>query len=477
MKNPSSYLYPQNEEYQRTENIATDGRAYIKTGYKPFFDGSSGTRVQCVLENCAPIDGKIFGNDDIGFFINNGKYTAKYSDQEKVMATWHHWTPNPVYRNLPKEYQQVEYLKSDGTQIIGTKVFTENGAVRLELSVMTNYYMIQKYNQSTGGTVTTINEDYLSNIFGTDSTFRLWFQILQASSYQIGGYFAKLGDAAQSSSSSGSPLTSPNANFGQRYNIIFDSINHIFSIDAAMYTRNVGTFEDSELYLFNVVNSEQLSTGLFGNIYSAKLYQQINEETVLVRDFVPCRRILDDKPGMYDLVDGMFFENDALAFSDENTELTDFTCGSDVPERIVVLSSSVDYSDKIFTVDLSNEKFRIVHEGLEETFSFTSPGSFTSEEPFYIFAANTIDAALQPVKIRRFKIFSGTDLIHDFIPAYWNLNNDPGLYDLIGGNFYVNENKSTITKVLNEANGWTIDFTGGYTRTLNEANGDTLDIL
>lgn len=43
-------------------------------------------------------------------------------------------------------------------------------------------------------------------------------------------------------------------------------------------------------------------------IYSCKLY----DDTTLVRDFIPCIRIADNKPGMYDIVGSTFYVNQGV---------------------------------------------------------------------------------------------------------------------------------------------------------------------
>ena len=55
-----------------------------------------------------------------------------------------------------------------------------------------------------------------------------------------------------------------------------------------------------------------------GNIYSCQMY---DENEVLVRDFVPCYRKADNKSGMYDLVNDVFYTS---------ATSTDFDVGPDV---------------------------------------------------------------------------------------------------------------------------------------------------
>ena len=47
------------------------------------------------------------------------------------------------------------------------------------------------------------------------------------------------------------------------------------------------------------------STGFKGKIYEFKLY----DNDILVRNFIPCYRKIDNVPGMYDVVNGVFYTN------------------------------------------------------------------------------------------------------------------------------------------------------------------------
>lgn len=50
---------------------------------------------------------------------------------------------------------------------------------------------------------------------------------------------------------------------------------------------------------------------------------KIWDDGTLVRDFIPVYRKSDNKPGLYDLVNGVFYSNEATSGSD-------FTAGPDV---------------------------------------------------------------------------------------------------------------------------------------------------
>lgn len=59
------------------------------------------------------------------------------------------------------------------------------------------------------------------------------------------------------------------------------------------------------IYLLNVNTDMFNSNGSSAIIYSAKIYDGNNE----IRNYIPCYRKADNKPGLYDLVNGEFYTN------------------------------------------------------------------------------------------------------------------------------------------------------------------------
>ena len=60
------------------------------------------------------------------------------------------------------------------------------------------------------------------------------------------------------------------------------------------------------IYIFNCnKNGAATSSGLSGNLYKLT----IKENGVIVRDFIPCYRKSDSKPGLYDIVNKQFYTN------------------------------------------------------------------------------------------------------------------------------------------------------------------------
>lgn len=74
----------------------------------------------------------------------------------------------------------------------------------------------------------------------------------------------------------------------------------------ASYRSDSGNTNNNGFSLFRSNWAGSSSTGLV-KIYGATIKESINGKTTL--DLVPCYRILDNKPGMYDLVTNTFYTN------------------------------------------------------------------------------------------------------------------------------------------------------------------------
>ncbi len=193
-------------------------------------------------------------------------------------------------RGVPKDYIEVCYLQSTGTQIIDTGVIVKN-SIRPYIKFLSS----STYNSS--GNV--------KNIFGgTDTTIPI------AVSANFGdGNVSDLYRWHGNTYANGNVISSINS----PHNVIhelefkdrwwFDGVESSITqqhasgdssnITIAFFGRN----GDGTLYPFNI--REYL------NIYAFKLWD--GEE--LIRDYVPCLRKGDNKPGMYDLVTNEFYTN------------------------------------------------------------------------------------------------------------------------------------------------------------------------
>ena len=182
---------------------------------------------------------------------------------------------------LPKNYQQVEFIQSTGTQYIDTG-FYPNQDTKVEIKVM--------------GTVLRSGA-----MFGVRS-------ISKTNRFILNYYFEATTKESLIQFQYGNIV--PSATFSDITNI------HTYSMDkSGVYIDDISYIENVETETF----SSTLPLYVFGNndggvvqynIFNGKMYFcKIYDNGVLARDFIPCYRKADNKAGMYDLVSGNFYTN------------------------------------------------------------------------------------------------------------------------------------------------------------------------
>lgn len=179
-----------------------------------------------------------------------------------------------VQTNLPLGYTEVEYIQSSGTQYIDTG-FKPNSNTKYDLVASVDAY--------------TSSTSYIISAQGNGKRNNIYFS---ANGYYSGGY----GSAYFNSTTA---LT-----IGTKYNMVLDK-NELYLDGTLVHTFNTETFENTyNAYLFS-----QNSTGADGTNYSnIKLYScKIYDNGTLVRDFVPCYRNSDNKVGLFDLANNVYY--------------------------------------------------------------------------------------------------------------------------------------------------------------------------
>lgn len=182
------------------------------------------------------------------------------------------------YAKLPKEYQEVEYLCSTGTQYIDTDMYGYN-YTRLVVDFMpvtppSNYNYGQVFGTLTSGG-NSLNINWRT---GSSGVLRFGTQTTASASYN------------------GSPT-------GQRttWELSQDGLV-IDGEKSASFDKQ--TFQTNEkMHLFRVNNSSIVFRDL--RIYNAQIW----ENGVLVRNYVPCYRVLDNVAGMYCTKTNTFYQN------------------------------------------------------------------------------------------------------------------------------------------------------------------------
>lgn len=183
---------------------------------------------------------------------------------------------------LPNTYQKVDYLESTGTQYIDTGyAFTDP-----ELKI------VGKYRKTS-----TLS----CNIFGLDF-YPTTPRKIHGNIYNKALY---LGNS--------SVVSNITQALNEDYIFEFEFKNNVakWVINETEYTYNgangwEGVSDGETDYLFASRGLNGPGYIFTGRIYYARFY---NENNVMVRNFIPCYRKLDNEPGMYDTVNNVFYTN------------------------------------------------------------------------------------------------------------------------------------------------------------------------
>lgn len=169
---------------------------------------------------------------------------------------------------LPSEYQEVEYLESTGIQYIDTNYISN-----INTKAYTEFYVdtipCGLYSSDSGSSLSTNFSSYLSG----------------NGKWRFGSGSATVPISINSLYSSVQDKTGITINENNFYN--YDT-----SINDFTSTKTITLFRTN-------------TVGFKGKIYKFKLY----DENKIVRNFVPCYRKSDNKPGMYDTINNVFYVN------------------------------------------------------------------------------------------------------------------------------------------------------------------------
>ena len=213
--------------------------------------------------------------------------------------------------SLPIEYTQVDYIESSRTQYIDTGV---NADSNLRVVIDMAYSdMVLTNNGSIIGAIRNTNGAYTRYHLGLTSTAFIFY--------------------SNTSSKSISPVNT------NRHIFDLNVPNLVFKIDDSSTTLTSSTFDTQlNFWLFgrnsNVNNLKAYSAQ---KLYNAKFYY--NGE--LIRDFIPCYRRSDNKTGLYDIVNNVFYPCQGTGEFTYGTVVN--TLSPDSPQPINNLSGDVAY--------------------------------------------------------------------------------------------------------------------------------------
>lgn len=189
---------------------------------------------------------------------------------------------------LPSEYQEVEYLESTGEQWITTNI-TLSSASKIEIDA----HLIGGFGISAG----------VGQGLSDTGYFIFRFSSKTVEVYYDGGKSANY------------------AMTNDRHTFFYDRVTSTYGYDNNTFSFTKKSNVSSEhLVMLVWRESGRNYYPCTGKFYGLKWY----ENNVLQHDFIPCYRKADNKPGMYDLVNDVFYTNANTSAS------TDFIVGPNV---------------------------------------------------------------------------------------------------------------------------------------------------
>lgn len=220
--------------------------------------------------------------------FNMYKTNQMYTNPVSPMIAYQYintlWQPVPaiIYQNnkwkewakVPREYQEVEFIQTSGTQRIDTGIIPKDNTYQVNTKVE----------------LTTTSQSIA--IFGTQ---------LNNTYYHVTPYSSKWYYGTNGTEKNAGVYS---ATVGKQYTIIYNDENHNFAVNNSVIAPGI-TATSTEPITIN-------ARGTVGYIGSFKYFyfQIINNATnEIIMDLVPCYRKSDRMAGMYDSISGKFFTN------------------------------------------------------------------------------------------------------------------------------------------------------------------------
>ena len=230
---------------------------------------------------------------------------------------------NPNYTaRLPNEYQEVEYLESTGLQYIDTGV-----GITTALS-----FECEWAKTMTGAG---LNGSYY---FVSSTTKAFCFGLYADNKLYVG-----VGSTTN---------TATAGSLNTKYKTVGNSTSMTTYENDVSKVSITGTLAANNLnfYLFAAHrNQGTVETGYYGQykIYTCKLY----ENNILVRNFVPCYRKIDNVPGLYDIINNTFYENQGTGT---------FLIGSEVNKKDINIKPKITKKELVKDVLILPEEYQRV---------------------------------------------------------------------------------------------------------------------
>lgn len=378
--------------YRKSDNVAgmydaVTGTFFTNSGTGEFTVGADAPTPQTPIE-IQSVGDLVTDQSD----VNYGKYKI----------------PVKVNTILPVAYQEVEYLESTGTQYIDT-LMSVSMSTNMEIKLMPTI--------STSSNVFPFSARPVANTPNINS-----YYANETINFEVGNTIQKIGSASM-------PINTENI-------IKFD--NHkIYNNDVY-----VGDYSDrtitntTSLLLFAARSNNVVDNRMFvGRLYYCKIY----DSNTLARDFIPCYRKSDNKPGLYDTVTNTFFTNSGSG---------EFTVGPEADVTNIYLDEPLrkigDYADYI---DFANQKAVRNVEVIDDT------GTLPIEQSLRGLATPTEET----IDLPEISLEDGTNTIA--VPTEVTPSNMELQYYLFVNKLYSENAVANIAKAIREKNGTANTYT------------------
>ena len=325
---------------------------------------------------------------------------------------------NNITPRLPNEYQEVEYIESTGTQCIDTGIpLNQYRKCEMEFSP-TSIGTMQIID---GGYTNTSEQDDTRNYLRIDSDGMLNLQYARSNtSYKLS-----------------SVVIASNTKYAISYKMLASSCS--LTVNGTEYSNLIGVTlitNGNNVFLFgesfkdkNLTKTYEASALI--KLYTAKYY---DSNGILIRNFIPCYRKLDNEIGLYDLVNNVFYTNAGTG--------------------VFLMGTEVNKADVNLKPIIGNKKVlkRYIGENLvygKETMSdiivtreILDKGTFRNVAPVYL--TNQIDSSDGFTIVGRGNVSNGSNQWEKYLA--WTYTID--LTDYINIKFYAKKNANHGTVLL-----------------------------
>ena len=290
--------------------------------------------------------------------VGNGELTEENLDTELGKVFDSGILKKRKSRILPEEYQQVEYIESTGTEYIDTgfKPNSENVKIELKIQVKNSGYGYA----AIGADDRTNNDACIIFDYRTQEGYNRFYMGI----------------------SENTPASVQDYNLKTLTGIFYNGEYKIYK-NNEMYCSGTynGTIQTTNNWWIYKRNPYDQGTGLQGKLY----YLNIDENNNKIRNFIPCYRKSDNKPGLYDTVTGQFYTNQGTGefLKGKNIVLNEtpgwnYEIGSN-KKYVIGLDGKVDYINQN-TENYIEEGLVLRYDGIENTRAGNNPNATEWED-------------------------------------------------------------------------------------------------